>query len=63
MNISPDTTVGELAARHPATVNVFQHDQVEFCCGGQCTLARTAEAIGIPFSVLAGESTTRSPMH
>jgi len=55
MTINPETTVAALAGRYPATVKVFQHYQVEFCCAGQRTIAQTSEDAGIPYADLAAE--------
>jgi regulator of cell morphogenesis and NO signaling len=55
MNISPETTVGELAARHPATVKVFRRHKVEFCCGGHRTLAQTCGDARIACEALVEE--------
>ena len=55
MVFSPETTVGELAGRFPATVKVFQRRGVEFCCGGHRTLGQVCSAAHIDYSDLAAE--------
>lgn len=55
MMFSPDTAVGQLAARHPATIKVFQHHGIHFCCGGHRTLAEACRAQGLRFEQLTAE--------
>lgn len=40
-------TVGEIAARYPATVRVFQKHNIDFCCGGKLPLQDACEAEGV----------------
>lgn len=35
MNITPDTRVAEIATGNPATIRIFQHFGIDFCCGGK----------------------------
>ena len=55
MMFSPDTTVGELAARFPAAVRVFQRRKVEFCCGGTRTLWQLCQDTDTSFATLQAE--------
>jgi len=55
MRFFPTSTVGEVAARFPATVRVFQRRKVDFCCGGTQTLAGLCHDTGISYELLAVE--------
>jgi regulator of cell morphogenesis and NO signaling len=55
MTFSPDTTVGELAAKSPGTIRVFQRRKVEFCCGGSRTLRQVCADTGLPYDILRHE--------
>jgi len=55
MTFSPDTTVGELAAKYPGTIRVFQRRKVEFCCGGSRTLREVCADTDSPYDILRGE--------
>lgn len=35
MNITPDTSVSEIAAGNPATIRIFQRFGIDFCCRGK----------------------------
>ncbi|MPZ21874.1 MAG: hypothetical protein GEV06_28975, partial [Luteitalea sp.] len=47
MNITPDTIVAEVATTEPATIRVFQQHHIDFCCGGQISLADACARHGI----------------
>jgi len=52
MNLSPDSRVGEIAARHPLATRVFARHGIDFCCGGGVSLAdacakRSLDATGV----------------
>jgi len=47
MEIRSETRVGDLAARHPATMRVFQRYGIDFCCGGKRPLATACEDLGV----------------
>ena len=47
MPITPDTQVGELVARHPATARIFEKVGVDYCCGGQATIAEACRRAGL----------------
>ena len=44
MTLTPDSTVAEIATAAPATIAVFQHHQIDFCCGGKIPLAQACRA-------------------
>ena len=54
MLITPDSTVADIATASPATIPVFQHHQIDFCCGGKIPLAEACQVRGLdPGAVLA----------
>jgi regulator of cell morphogenesis and NO signaling len=55
MTFFPYTTVGEVAARFPQTVRVFQRRRVEFCCGGHQTLEQVCRDAGTAYETLTAE--------
>lgn len=46
MRITPDLTIGEIAAVYPETVRVFESKEIDYCCGGKRTLASVCQARG-----------------
>lgn len=63
MNLLQDqTTVGEIAARYPASVRVFEKHRIDFCCGGKTPLADACRTRGIePGQLLAELADTLQP--
>jgi regulator of cell morphogenesis and NO signaling len=55
MTFSPDTSVGELAARCPGAIKVFQRRKMEFCCGGTRTLWQVCQDTGTAYETLRSE--------
>jgi regulator of cell morphogenesis and NO signaling len=55
MNITPETQVGEIAARHPAAIRVFQRHGIDFCCGGKRPLGAACEEQRLAFTDLQRE--------
>lgn len=55
MEITQTTHVGDLAARFPATIEVFKQRGIDFCCGGQRALAEVCEADGRGFEALRAD--------
>ncbi len=53
--LSPELTVGELAASQPASVRVFQARGIDFCCGGKTPLVEACRAQGIDAETLLRE--------
>lgn len=47
MSITPETTVAEIATGAPATIRVFQHHHIDFCCGGRIPLAQACAERGL----------------
>jgi regulator of cell morphogenesis and NO signaling len=55
MQISPETTVGELAAAHPAALRIFERAGIDYCCGGKRPLAEACARAGLPVTELAAQ--------
>lgn len=55
MTITPETSIGEIAATHPAAVPVFQRHRIDFCCGGRQRLAEACAARQIPYELVVRE--------
>jgi regulator of cell morphogenesis and NO signaling len=47
MTITPETTVAEIATDVPATIRIFEHHHIDYCCGGKVPLARACSARGL----------------
>lgn len=47
MPITTETTVADIATAAPATIRVFQHHHIDFCCGGRIPLAQACAERGI----------------
>jgi len=50
--ISAEHIVGEVAHRHPGTLEVMQEMGINHCCGAQLTLAEAAATAGVPIDAL-----------
>lgn len=63
IRIDGNTTVRELAGRHPQTRKVFEEHDIDYCCGGGQSLAETAARQHLELSVLVSalEETIRTP--
>ena len=55
MTFTTDQTVAEIASRAPATIPVFQHHQIDFCCGGKQPLGRVCQARGLDVETVLTE--------
>jgi regulator of cell morphogenesis and NO signaling len=55
MTISEHTAVGALAAAVPHSVGVFQRHGLDFCCGGDKSLAAVCDEAGLSFTAIAHE--------
>jgi regulator of cell morphogenesis and NO signaling len=53
MTITETTTVAEIAAAIPASVKVFQHLGIDFCCGGKRALAAICDEQRLSFDTVA----------
>ncbi|WP_262713124.1 DUF542 domain-containing protein [Anseongella ginsenosidimutans] len=52
MNISPESTVGQIVVDHPESSDVFENCGIDFCCNGNKTLAKACTEKGISFEAL-----------
>ncbi len=51
---TPDTPIGEIAVALPPSIGVFERLGMDYCCGGDRSLAESAQAAGtMPDAVLA----------
>ena len=51
--LNAQTTVGELVKKRPARARIFEHFQIDYCCGGKLALAEACAKRGLdPDSVL-----------
>lgn len=55
MSITAETTVAEIATALPATIRVFQHHRIDFCCGGGIPLAQACAERGLETELVLTE--------
>jgi regulator of cell morphogenesis and NO signaling len=55
MNLTPDTRISDIATTNPATIRVFQHHEIDFCCGGKIPLAEACARHGLDLETLLAE--------
>lgn len=60
MNVTPQTTVAEIASAMPRAIPVFQKHGIDFCCGGRRALAEICVEKGVRFEAIVGEIETAS---
>ena len=53
--LSAEMTVGEIAARLPGSVRVFEKYRIDFCCGGAVPFAEACQARGIEAAAVLEE--------
>ena len=58
MNLTPETTVADVATALPRAIPVFQKHGIDFCCGGRRPLREVCAEKGLAFAALAGEIAT-----
>lgn len=58
MNLTTDRTVRELALEIPAATRVFEKMGIDYCCGGQKSLADACKIAGVKFEDVQLELTT-----
>ena len=61
MNLTTNTTVSELALEMPAATRVFEKMGIDYCCGGQRSLADACANAGVEFKDLQIELTLAAP--
>jgi len=55
LEITGDTKVGELAARHPQSTRVFARHNIDFCCGGGRPLSEACAASDLDLETIVAE--------
>jgi regulator of cell morphogenesis and NO signaling len=58
MNVTPQTTVAELASAMPRAIPVLQRHGIDFCCGGRRPLAEVCSENGVGYETLLSEIET-----
>jgi len=58
MNVTPETTIAEIASAMPRAIPVFQKHGIDFCCGGRRALAEVCSEKGVGFETIVGEIET-----
>lgn len=53
--IDDTTTLGELAAAHPARIEVFERLRLDYCCGGSSSLRDACRERGLDFDAVREE--------
>ena len=53
--LTPDTTVGEIAAGHPLATRVFARHNIDFCCGGGKPLAEVCTGLELDTQAVLDE--------
>ena len=48
MSLDAQQTVRNLVRHHPATVGIFEALGIDYCCGGNNSLAQACEAVRVP---------------
>jgi regulator of cell morphogenesis and NO signaling len=55
MNISAETSLGDLVTTHPTATRVLMRHGLDFCCGGQTPLARACAEAGLAIDDVVAE--------
>ena len=55
MPIDPQSQIAEIATAHPATIRVFQHHGIDFCCGGKRPLAQACAERGLSSTAVVAD--------
>ena len=53
--IDPDSTLGDIVTAHPAAARVFEHHDLDYCCGGSQTLREACAAQQVDEAVVTAE--------
>lgn len=56
-----DTTVADLAVRLPGATQIFRQHKIDFCCGGQVSLAEAAERRGVTLAQIEQQLAALQP--
>lgn len=55
MTLTPQSTVADIATEAPATITVFQHHDIDFCCGGRVPLAEACRTHDLDVNTVMAE--------
>jgi regulator of cell morphogenesis and NO signaling len=55
MNVTPETTVAEIASRMPRSIPVFQKHGIDFCCGGRRPLSEVCSQQDLGYEAIVDE--------
>jgi regulator of cell morphogenesis and NO signaling len=55
LEITADTLVADVAARHPRSIEVFERHRIDFCCGGRRALGEACREHGAAVDAVAAE--------
>ena len=55
MRIQPDSLVADIATSEPATIKVFQHHRIDFCCGGKIPIGEACADHGLDTDAVLAE--------
>lgn len=55
MNLTPESTVADIATATPAAISVFQQHDIDFCCGGRVPLAQACRTRGLDVETVLTE--------
>lgn len=59
MNITTETSVGEIVRHNFSTARIFESYQIDFCCGGNISISEAAKARGIDADQLLRDVSSR----
>ena len=55
VTIEPDSTVSSICVEYPQATKVFARHNIDFCCGGNCSLSSACEASGLDVESILSE--------
>ena len=53
-DLTPETKVSEVAAHYPAVLRTLEALGIDYCCGGNRTLAEASQSAGMPVERVVG---------
>jgi regulator of cell morphogenesis and NO signaling len=59
MNITTETSVGEIVRHNFSTARIFESYHIDFCCGGNISVAEAAKASGVDADQLLRDVSSR----
>lgn len=61
MTLTPEKTVGEIAAEYPAASQVFEKHHIDYCCGGKRSLTDACRVAGTAAEEILKELAEQTP--